>query len=559
MFDSIRRHQKWLWIVIITLTIISFVVFFSPNTQTGAGFGFSTRETVGSINGDAVTRDEYVDAYREAELRYLFTYGDWPGNNEMVRQLGLMEREVRSRLFLVRKLDELDIKVSEAAAAKWIIDAFQDRQQNVFLRDRYEQFVNQVLPSQGISKSDFDRFVKNEVGIQHLVNVAGVAGKLVTPQEAEALYRRQNEQLNTKAVFLSSTNFADRVMVTPEALTEHYEKFKANYRIPERVQVNYVVFHATNYLAEAEQQMNQLTNLNDMVEQTYAQRGTNSFVDSNNQPLPPDAAKERIRSEIRQEYALREARRKAIDFANELIDMQPKIENLPNLAAAKGLEVKVTAPFTSSETPPNLNVPATFAQAAFRLTPEEPFYEQPLVSQDAVYLISLNNRIPSEVPPLDAVRDRVVEEFKRTKTGELVRAAGDELHSTITNNLAQGKAFEAIVAEANLTAVDLPPFSNETVVIPELPNRADLNAVKSAASGLAPGKVSEFVPTRTGGFIVYLEDKVPVDDSRVQQELPDFMANLRRERQYQAFNDWLRKQMELAQISLPGDQQSAAN
>ena len=33
MFGTIRKHQTWLWAVIITLTIISFVVFFSPYSK----------------------------------------------------------------------------------------------------------------------------------------------------------------------------------------------------------------------------------------------------------------------------------------------------------------------------------------------------------------------------------------------------------------------------------------------------------------------------------------------------------------------------------------------
>ena len=30
MFGTIRKHQQWLWIVIITLTILSFLIFFGP-------------------------------------------------------------------------------------------------------------------------------------------------------------------------------------------------------------------------------------------------------------------------------------------------------------------------------------------------------------------------------------------------------------------------------------------------------------------------------------------------------------------------------------------------
>ena len=49
----------------------------------------------------------------------------------------------------------------------------------------------------------------------------------------------------------------------------------------------------------------------------------------------------------------------------------------------------------------------TFAKAAFALTPEEPMAGEPILSEDAVYVIALKKRIPSEVQPLDAVRDQL--------------------------------------------------------------------------------------------------------------------------------------------------------
>ena len=77
MFGTIRKHQTWLWAIIITLTIISFVIFFSPaakvnnNAQRAEG-------DFGSINGHKITRDEYLNAKREIYLQYFFmSGGNW--------------------------------------------------------------------------------------------------------------------------------------------------------------------------------------------------------------------------------------------------------------------------------------------------------------------------------------------------------------------------------------------------------------------------------------------------------------------------------------------------
>ena len=60
MFGTIRKHQTWLWAVIITVIIISFVIFFSPyskmnDTPPGPA-------NLGSINGESISQEEYVKA-----------------------------------------------------------------------------------------------------------------------------------------------------------------------------------------------------------------------------------------------------------------------------------------------------------------------------------------------------------------------------------------------------------------------------------------------------------------------------------------------------------------
>src|ERR1700682_4350617 len=99
MIGTIRRHQKWLWAIIITVTIISFVVFFSPTSRMGSG---RSHAQYGTLNGHPIRREEYIVAYHEPQLRYFFTNREWPEEDAKGRQRGFdMNRETRSRLFLI--------------------------------------------------------------------------------------------------------------------------------------------------------------------------------------------------------------------------------------------------------------------------------------------------------------------------------------------------------------------------------------------------------------------------------------------------------------------------
>ena len=77
MIGTIRKHSKWMWGVIITATIGSFL-YWGANTRGGGNANYSGRDSVGEIQGRPVTRQEYSDAMREMDLRFYFSSGSWP-------------------------------------------------------------------------------------------------------------------------------------------------------------------------------------------------------------------------------------------------------------------------------------------------------------------------------------------------------------------------------------------------------------------------------------------------------------------------------------------------
>ena len=70
MFGTIRRHQNWLWVVIIAIIVISFVVFFSPDVNLGGGRGGQSQGQHGTINGQPITDKDFYPAYHEARVNH---------------------------------------------------------------------------------------------------------------------------------------------------------------------------------------------------------------------------------------------------------------------------------------------------------------------------------------------------------------------------------------------------------------------------------------------------------------------------------------------------------
>ena len=534
MFGTIRKHQTWLWAIIVTITIGSFVVFFNPASRNGGQR--SSTVNYGTIDGQSISEEEFVNAYHEASLRFFMNAGKWPDAD--AKNLGYdIDRATYERLFFTAKLKQNNIQVDTDSVARManLILANFGRGTPVPLK----AFEEQILAPQHLTADDFERYIRHELGMQQLVSTLGVASKLVTPAEAQDLYVRERQEISAHAVFFSASNYLATVgTLNAEMVALFYTNQMSAYRIPERVQVSYVKFDVTNFMADADEQIGKLTNYAAIVDQVYLQRGTNYYKGT----TTADEAKTKIRSEMRHELAQTAARKKANDFASDLYDQQPqRPENLTTLAGTKKLAAKVSAPFDEESGPTEFDGGPNFAKTAFKLTAEEPF-AGPLPGSEAIYVIALNKRIPSEIPPLDQIRSQVEADAKYAQAARFARNFGSQFSSALTNGLAQGKTFAGICTDSKVKPEVIPPFSLNTRELPEVEGQITLNQFKQIVFDTPVGKSSGFVPTREGGLVVFVQQRLPVDDARMRADMPEFLKAVRQARQNEAINFWYRRE-----------------
>ncbi|HEV2392466.1 MAG TPA: SurA N-terminal domain-containing protein [Verrucomicrobiae bacterium] len=530
MFGTIRKHQTWLWAVIITITVISFVIFFSPYSKMNG----TTRSAgnLGSINGQAISEQDFRQAQAEVALHYFLRTHHWPGED---RRSGFDEEaETYKWLVLVNNQEKMGIHVGEDAAADMARQLMRPFESLGITSPM--DFVHRVLERQGLTVADFERFVRHFVGIQEMIGTIGLSGELITPQDAKAFYIRQSQEMATEAVFFNASNYLAGITVLPEQVAQYYSNRVANYAIPERVQVRYVRFDVSNYLAQAQVQLS--TNLNSLIEENYQRMGSNYFAGAKT----PEESKAKIKEQLLHNQALNDARKKALDFANVLFDLKPvRPENLQELARSNELTVQVTAPFSREEPPKDLDVGADFTKTAFDLTPDDPF-AGPLLGEDGVYVIAYDKRLPHEIPPLDQVRPKVVEDYRHERAVQYARQAASSFDQSLTNGLARGQGFTNLCAAASLKPIELPSFSISTRSVPEVEDLIDLDRLKQAAFSTPPGTASNPILTSQGAMVLYVKEKLPIDQEKMQTQLPAYLASLRRTRQEEAFNEWFSRE-----------------
>lgn len=548
MIGTIRKHSQWMWGIIITVVIVSFVVFFSPDIGSRRG---QADADFGTIYGQPIKRDDLAQAYADARLGYFLSTGQWPDRDERARMFGFnLDAEARQRLLINHQLKAHAIEVGDAAVAREIKNSFTDQTSGAFNIAQYDAFVKTRLASGGVSEAAFERFFKHELGRQQLVRMFGLSGKLITDRAADARYRRENEQALTEFVFLANSNNLAKVKVDDATLRAYHTNNLATYRVSERVSVHYVYFPYTNHNAEAEKELAATTNLVSLME-AYYKTNVFRYRDTNGTAQPFAQVQEKIRTEFRDEAAARIGYQKATEFANELFKQSNRADSLIKLAAAKGTPVKVTEPFTEFGGPPLTNAPGNFARQAFQLTPDEAL-GQMLPGTDGVYFIAFKERLKPQDPPFDQVKAKVTEDYRRSQATELTLQEGNRLVQAATNALAAGKTFKDTAKSLGYVALEVPPFSRSAREIEIVTSRdVGVEEFRDQAFALAAGKVSSFRPVSSGGFIVHVRSFQPAAEDQIKTKLAEFAESLRDNRSSDAYREWLTREVERSGVMAP--------
>ena len=532
MIGTIRKHSAVLWWTIIPITILSFVWFMSYAPSRNARGG--AVGTLGTIYGHEVTPEAFETARRDFFLFYWFNYNQqWPNQREGVTDSAI-RRESYVRLLLAEKAKTLGIHVTDDAVAA---DAAEKMRQlgNGKQSVPLEQFVQQVLQPQGFTVKDLENYLRSEIALQQTIMALGLSGALIPPQEAAQMYDRENQEVSAQAVFFSYSNYLAQVTPTPAAIEDFYHKNMAAYREPDRVQVKYVTFELSNYLAAAELKIGK-TNLENQVEGVIRSQGMEAV----------SGAKtvEEARTKLR-EYFLRQEQVALLKpVANEFATAVYAEKNLETVAKSKGLTVHTTVPFADNNAAADaLNLPESFVAAAFKMVSEQQTLSSLVSGPDQLYLLALDKQIPSTVPPLEQVRARVTEDYRVMTAQNLARSAGLLFHSNVTAQITAGKTFAQAAVAAGQSPTLLKPFALSAAQIPEAGDRVEIRDLKQAAFMTPLGKASSFVPTSEGGFVLSPQTMEPVDAAKKAAAMPQYLTQVRRGRQDQAFNEWLRSEL----------------
>ncbi|HTB85160.1 MAG TPA: SurA N-terminal domain-containing protein [Candidatus Sulfotelmatobacter sp.] len=535
MIGSIRKHAAWLWWLVAGLTIISFVVFMGSGTgrngNNGGGGG-----NYGTLYGHELTGEEVTQSEKDFELYFLLNNGEWPIKDKNVSGTTI-DQQIYLNLMFEAKAKSLGIAVPDDsvadAASQWLHSPALLEHLHSSSPISASQFVEQILSKyNGYTGADFEHAVRTQLVIEQLRMALGLAGALVTPQEAAALYDRDHMEASTEAVFFSASNYLSQATATPADVGQFFTNNMAYYRVPDRLQVSYVFFNITNYLNPAAAA---LTNLNDLVEINYKKYAQSEEFKN----LTPDQAKAKLHDLIIRQRAMSLAATPAQELRDTVFAAEPvKPENLATIAKQKGLTAQLSGPFAQDDSAPEFANVRNVEKTAFTLTADSPFSDL-IIGSDGLYMIGLANQMPSSIPAFADIGARVQNDYRMQKALALAYSAGTNFYITAAIQAATGKSFASAAVAAGQAPVLLSPFSLTTPEVPEAGGHADIRELRNAAFSTPVGGISRFMPTADGGFVMHVRTISPGDAARKATELPQFIQELRRGRENEAFAIWV--------------------
>lgn len=281
---------------------------------------------------------------------------------------------------------------------------------------------------------------------------------------------------------------------------------------------------------------------------------------------------EEVRPQVEQDYrrerSVSVARDRAYSYSQRLYDMGITLRDLAN---QEQLTVRNTGLFSMEEPISGLSDPNfLFHRAAFSLQIAGNIYDdivevfRPGTQEvQGFYLLQLKDRIPSHIPVLASVMDRVTEDLKREKAVEMAKRDGDNFLQELI--IAKGeiaratepKAFDlrTFAREYGKEPVETSYFT-EMGFVPGIPGAETSPAFSRTAFALEPGQISGLIAVQqkppvsdeeakdsegvvTGFYVLELIERREPDFSVFEEQKEALRDQLLYEQQRLAYQSWL--------------------
>lgn len=545
-------RNRWLWGAFAVLVSVSFVGMFTADG--GCGMADHADPVAGTVDDLTVTQQDLQRARFFTELQVTLMLGR-PLTDRSPSVVRELENMAWRRALALKKAEKLGLYATDREVVARIQEDPMFSANGVFQRSLYDQFADFFLARIGISRRQYDQYMREEVVIEKLANAMS-ASVWIAPRELEQHLQTYTDEFTVRSIALS-TNRVDPVGMPDRSEIEAYYLENSNdFAVAEQRVVDYVVFPAENFMDDVTIEREAIEEYYERNMHLFRRDGMSEDVldmdleafdamatafDPKSEYLYLEEVEDDIRKRLARREALFVAMDAATDFVMELIPPRRGEDpvTFDQAADAAGLTVHRSEPMTRMDAAPALADidPMTLTRTVFELekTPEE-YFSNAVAGDAAAYVLALREIIPAGVPPLEQIMDEVSAALIRKRMADRLTDYAVALRRTMVSLLADDPemTLDDALAEKNLESRSYEPFSIFNV--PEALDHVEiLNALSSRNAGEWTEPIAVDDETR---MLLYVADREPIDEMSRSMLRRQINENLYHHRSQQVFAEW---------------------
>lgn len=524
-FNRIIR-SRIVWTLLGGVFALSLVVFIGPNTGSCSPNG-DVGPVEGTLNGKPVSSHEFrLARFYELRMRE-------PSNMSDEAQARLRQR-VWGRIAALRAAEEMGITVSdeEMAAVIQRDPSFTDSRKGTFSKDLYARIIMEQLRT---TVETFEDFLRQDMILQK-VHQTMQSAVWSPASEISSKLNGMTDILTVQGIMMSRDTLAPLPQVSLDDARKLFEEKPDMFRIPNKRAVRYVSFAIkdADEKAPADEDVRAFYDQN---ADRYTRPGTNG----DSVAVPIEEVRAEIVSNIQHRAAVNTAREAAMSF---LLDLQPDrpgatAKTFEARAATGGMQIQTSRLFSANDRLPEFKAGTDFAKRAFMLDAEvrDTAVSDPVVGENAVFLMALQTNIEARLPDFKEVEDRAMRLARERRRAEMFQSKCEEVRKSVSEAVGAGKTLDAAVASLGVTVTNFPTFSIYSQGEEEQSfDYAD--AVKPAVMSLRQGDVSSVIPLGEDALVVYMKNRKAGDLLSAEVLRPELTSRINGYRANLLFSEW---------------------
>jgi peptidyl-prolyl cis-trans isomerase D len=501
---SFQHHMRWVFALLLIVTIISFVFIYNPASGIGGDEQAVARRQFFDI--DLVSAADQSRILNDAALSVNLQIG-FMGFTETQLQEFALQRVAALHLADLYRLgnpgpDQFTDFLKTLGAF-----AGADGQ---FDAAAYANFRSSLAAGGTLPESEISRIISEDWRIDRVQKLLGGPGYLLE-NEVRDLLDRADTRWTLNLAVADFAAFAPEISPSESELTTFFQNNLFRYEIPPQVRASYVSFTAADRMGLVEPTAEEVRSYYEINRARFPAPATSTAAEgapslAGAEATSPDAdfaaVEATVRQAIRAERAQRLAIADASDFAFDLYDSRVTPDGLNAFLAARNLTRQPLVPFSQTAGPAEFGGSTTVAQEAFRLGPQK-FYSDAITVPGGGAVLIWEETLPVRQPLFIEVRDQVLADYRENERRRLFVERGQQVRESIRQALAGGTAFaDAVSSAASAAGLQITARSPEPFTLRMPP--ADLDSsVLGALDRMDAGQVSEMIVSGTSGLIVH--------------------------------------------------------